>query len=133
MEKGVTAVVLAKDDFCLFYHDRFPTAAALRAGDAVAVKLRKDTKHDKTIPLAFAATEKDPSSEIFRRYNGTFDQIPDKPFGFVNAGSIRIFVPPDLIDRTMTDGGTAVRGAAILELDKVKNRYGWRAVTIEKA
>lgn len=133
MDKGVTAVILAKDDFCLFHHDRFPTAAALRAGDAVAVKLRKDIKHDKTIPLAFAATDKDPPSDIFRRYNGTFDPIPDKPFGFVNAGSIRIFVPPDLVDRTVTDGGTAVRGAAILELDKVKNRYGWRAVTIEKA
>ena len=133
MEKGVTAVVLGKDEFCLFHHDRFPDAAQLEAGNIVAVKLRRDAQHDKTIPLAFIATDREPPAEICRRYSGAFEAILDKPFGFVNAGNIRVFVPPDLVEKKAVSGGAAVHGIAILELDKVKNRYGWRAVTISKA
>jgi hypothetical protein len=89
-EKSVTSVVFGKEEFCLFHHDRFPEAAALLPGQFVAAKLRRDVKHDKVVPLACSVTDKAPSTDFCRTFQGLLERNPDRPFGFVNH---EVFVP----------------------------------------
>lgn len=55
-------------------------------------------------------------------------KIADKGFGFVNGD---IFIPPGLIEGF--DQNTEVTGVAIMAFDKVKNKYGLRAVCMLNA
>jgi hypothetical protein len=131
-EKGITVLALSKDDVCLLHHDRFPAAKSLRLGDVLAVKFRKDKTHDKIFALAFTATDKEPSSDFYRRFKGTLDVRPDQPFGFVTDSAVRMFVPPDLIKAGNLFTKSTVSGTAIFSFDRSKEKYGWRAVSVCK-
>ena len=129
-EKGVTVLALSKDDVCLLHHDRFPAAKSLKPGDVIAVKNRKDEVNHKIYALAFTATDKEPSSDFYRRFKGPLDMRPGQPFGFVTDNAVRVFIPPDLINAGNLVTRSTVSGTAIFSFDRSKEKYGWRAASV---
>lgn len=53
-------------------------------------------------------------------------KMTDKGFGFVNGD---IFVSPGLIGGMQLDA-EGVAGVAVMSFDKIKNKYGWKAITL---
>lgn len=65
-------------------------------------------------------------SPNFLQFSGVI-KITDKGFGFVNS---EVFVPSGIIGGALT--GTSVSGLAIMDYDKIKKRYGWKAITLQQ-
>lgn len=128
-EKGVTAVALGRDEFCLFHHDRFPEMARADIGMAVAVKVRHDEKRDILRALAWEKTDKRPAASFCKVFEGSVEVNDGGRFGFV---SHEVYVPLELIEQVGLANADRVRGVAVSELNKKKNEYGWRALTVEK-
>lgn len=128
-EKGVTAVALGRDEFCLFHHDRFPEMAKIAPGVTVAIKVRHDEKRDILRALAWNRTEDSPSSSFCKEFEGIVEVNDSGRYGFVNHG---IYVSPELIEQSGLANGDTIKGRAIAELNKKKNEYGWRAITANK-
>ena len=127
-EKNLTVVATSKDDVCLLHHDRFPATATLRPGQVVDIGLRHDTKHDAWKPLYVRDSDKPLPASWCRIYEGILDKRDEQPFGFVRPD---IFCPPDLLQHAGASNGQAVKGIAILELNKKKGKYGYRSVTLD--
>jgi len=129
IEKGVTAVALGRDDFCLLHHDRFAEMADAAVGMAVEVKVRRDEKRNIILPLAWEKTAQTPPASFCKDFEGMIEMVDGGRFGFV---SHEIYVPAALIKENGLSNGDTIRGLAITELNKKKNEYGWRALTAEK-
>ena len=54
-------------------------------------------------------------------------KVSEKGFGFVNG---EFFVPPGLVEGVQRDAEVA--GTAVMSFDKIKNKYGWKAITLFK-
>jgi tetratricopeptide (TPR) repeat protein len=65
------------------------------------------------------------SSADIRAFSGPLT-VSEKGFGFVNR---EIFVPAALISGIQPDAQVA--GTAVMSFDKVKNKYGWKAVVVD--
>lgn len=127
-EKGVSAVAVGRSEFCLFHHDRFPEMAEINLGKTVAVKVRRDKKRNILRPLAWELTDRTPCTSFCKRFEGSIELNGSGRFGFVDH---EIYVPFELIDQCGLENYDFVRGLAISELNKKKNEYGWRALTLD--
>lgn len=127
-EKSLTVVATSKDDVCILHHDRFPASPTLRPGQVVEIGLRHDTRHDTWKPLYVRDSDKPLPATWCRTFEGTLDKRDEQPFGFVRPD---IFCPPDLLQHSDALNGQVVRGVAIMELNKKKGKYGYRAVTLD--
>lgn len=59
-----------------------------------------------------------------RSFKGSL-KMNDKGFGFVNGD---IFISPGLVEGVQRDDEVA--GVAVMSFDKIKNKYGWKAITL---
>ena len=124
-DKGVTSVALGRDAFCLFHHDGFPAIQSVALGTVVAVKTRHDEKRDILRALSFAATDEDPPSSFCRQFAGRLSVNDGGRFGFVDHD---IYVPGELIDPNGLTDNDLIKGLALMDFNKRRNQYGWRAV-----
>jgi tetratricopeptide (TPR) repeat protein len=132
-EKGVTAVVLGRDECCLLHHDRFPEMASAEIGASVAVKVRREEKRGILRALAWETTDMQPSTSFCKCFEGSIEVREGRPFGFVDD----VFVSPKLIDQVGLADADRARGLAVLELKKKRDRFGrsqcgWRALAVER-
>ncbi len=127
-EKNLTVVATSKDNVSILHHDRFPATATLRPGQVVDIGLRHDTKHDAWKPLYVRDSDNPLPASWCRMFEGILDKRDEQPFGFVRPD---IFCPPDLLQHAGASNGQAVKGIAILEFNKKKGKYGYRAVTLD--
>ncbi len=128
-DKGVTTVVLGRDVFCLFHHDRFPQMRTIGPGVVVAVKSRLDEKRNMLRALSYSVTDETPPSSFCKHFVGRLTVNDSGRFGFVNHD---VYIPGHLIEKVKLASGDSIHGTAILELNKPKNEYGWRALAVEK-
>lgn len=63
-------------------------------------------------------------TQDIRSFKGSL-KVSEKGFGFVNG---EIFVPPSLVEGVQRSAEVA--GTAIMSFDKVKNNYGWKAISL---
>jgi len=124
-DKGVTSVALGRDAFCLFHHDRFPAIRSVELGTVVAVKTRHDAKRDILRALSFAATDQDPPASFCKQFAGRLSVNDGGRFGFVDHD---IYVPGELIDPNGLTDNDLIKGLALMDFNKRRNQYGWRAV-----
>jgi hypothetical protein len=68
----------------------------------------------------------DPGDRI-RYFEG--ELIMKNGFGFVND----VFIPGQLLNKGSVDSGIHCRGTAVLDMDRKKNREGWKAISLETA
>lgn len=128
-EKGVTVVTLGRDECCLFHHDRFPEIGEVGIGTSVAVKAGYDQNRRIFRALTWEKTDTRPSASFSKDFEGKIEVDEGGRFGFVNH---EVYIPPALIDDVGLANADRMRGLAVLELNKRRNQYGWRALTAEK-
>lgn len=99
-------------------------------GDFVAVKLaRFNYKQGKKYKVIMATkTDMQPSNELYKIFNSEITSIS----GGMGFTSSDIFIPPPLVSANDLVDEDAVSGSAILNYDKRKLRWGWKAITVTK-
>jgi len=97
-------------------------------GDAIAVKVAQYTSKQGTRYRVLTATNTDakpPESLIrpFREEVRILNQL-----GFTKSD---IFIPPPIIEQAAINDGDTIEGLAILNYNKKRNEWGWKALSIE--
>ena len=98
-----------------------------KIGDRVLTKLKKVTKEDRTTyytTLSCELTERDTSEKITHNFSGKIEI--SRGFGFASD----VFIDSSLIEKYEIEDGEQVRGAAILNYNKKKGSWGWKAISI---
>ncbi|MEO1449081.1 MAG: tetratricopeptide repeat protein, partial [Bacteroidota bacterium] len=65
--------------------------------------------------------------DIVREFNGSLNLLQGRSFGFVNRD---IFIPPHLVEAHTLIGGQKLAGLAVIEYDKKRERWNWKAVKL---
>ncbi|OVE73936.1 hypothetical protein BVX94_02355 [bacterium B17] len=128
-DKGITNVVLGRDDFCLLHHDKFADIKTEQPGTAVQVKITKDEKRGILRAHAWQLTTELPDESFCKEYSGVLEVHESGRFAFIDHD---VFIAGKHIEGHALSTGDEVQGKALLELNKKKNQYGWSAITIEK-
>jgi hypothetical protein len=94
-------------------------------GQTVAVRMAR--YHDKSGPrtraLSITPTSQSPDPSVLKSFS---DQVEVRNgLGFSSAG---IFIPPDIVAATGIEDGNTVEGIAIINFDKKRNAWGWKAI-----
>jgi hypothetical protein len=102
-------------------------ATQFKEGDAIAVKLSKySTKNGQTYRVLHAeATDEMPSAQVWKQFN---DQVRvSNGMGFTRGD---VFIPPPLVAEHHIQDGQSVSGAAILNFNKKRQNWGWKAISL---
>ena len=111
---------------------KLPCLANMPSGTVCELALERSAKSGKSYILEIINVKYEgfPSFGMF--YSGTFNRPEGRNYGFVRnrtGDSKDIFVPQSLI-QDLTNG-TEIGGVAVKSYDKLKDRVGWKAVTLE--
>jgi tetratricopeptide (TPR) repeat protein len=128
-EKGVTSVALDRNAFCLFHHDRFPEVQSIHPGTFVAVRALHDDRRDMLRALSFEIKNETPPSSFCREFAGHLSVKDGHSFGFADQN---VYIPGELISGNGLTDGDLIKGIAVMQLNKRRNEYGWRAVAVAK-
>ena len=104
------------------------SSAAVVLRPTQAAQKALDKKRNILRPLAWELTDRTPCTSFCKRFEGSIELNGSGRFGFVDH---EIYVPFELIDQCGLENYDFVRGLAISELNKKKNEYGWRALTLD--
>jgi len=128
-DKGVTTVALGRAAFCLIHHDRFPAIQSIDLGTVLAVKTRHDKRRDILRTLSFEETDHDLPSSFCKQFAGRLSVNDGGRFGFVDHD---VYVPRELIGSAGLTNDDHIKGLALMDFNKRRNQYGWRAVRATK-
>ncbi len=126
--KRVRVATLSRDDVYILPYDRFQSLAGIPVGSSIAVAFRRDTRHERDVPVHIGITAEKPSRSFCMTYTGTFEQRVGNLFGFVQPTSI--YCAPHLVAESGAATGDKVEGVAVMEKNPKKNIYSWRAITL---
>lgn len=103
-------------------------AAPFKEGDAIAVKVSKrSTAKGTTYRVLFAeVTDEPPSPQVRKKFNESVRL--SNGMGFTDSD---IFIPPPLAVESQVLDGQKVTGIAILNFNKKRQSWGWRAIRID--
>lgn len=101
---------------------------SFKPGDAIAVKVSKRSTDKGTMyrVLQAEATHEKPSAQVCREFNEAV-RLSDG-MGFTDSD---IFVPPPLVVECQLLDGQKVAGAAILNFNKKRRSWGWKAIALD--
>jgi hypothetical protein len=99
-------------------------------GQTVAIRMVR--YHDKSGPrtrsLSITPTSQSPDPGVLKSFS---DQVEVRNgLGFSSAG---IFIPPDIVAAAGIEDGNAVEGIAIINFDKKRNAWGWKAIKAQRS
>lgn len=97
-----------------------------KVGDILKVRFNKYSKNSISNIYTARKISSDTQIEAIKSFDGWFEQIPNKNFGFVDD----IFVNSDIINKYNLDDSQILKGKAILSYDKSKEKYGWKCFEI---
>ncbi len=97
-------------------------------GEAVAVKMvrYRSRTGERTRTLSVRAGTQLPGASVLKRFNE--DMEVRNGLGFTAAG---IFIPRDMVSALGLSDGDNVTGQAVINFDKKRNAWGWKALTVE--
>ena len=106
----------------------FDLEATFREGDAIAVKLSKYTTRQGTRfrILKAAETHSKPSSSIRQTFQDTVRVR--NGLGFTTTD---VFIPPPMIAKSGIRNDDIVSGVAVLNYDKKRGSWGWKAISVD--
>ena len=101
-----------------------------KEGDAISLRLAKYTSRQGTRyrVLTSSKTTKSIPSSILKSFSD--DVREENGMGFTDEG---IFIPPSLIRQNNISDGDFVTGQAILNYNKKRSEWGWKAISIDRA
>lgn len=97
-----------------------------KVGDILKVRFNKYSKNSISNIYTARKISSDTQIEAIKSFEGWFEQIPNKNFGFVDD----IFVNSDIINKYNLDDSQMLKGKAILSYDKSKDKYGWKCFEV---
>ncbi len=112
--------------------EKLPCLAAMPCGTVCELALERNAKNGKQYILAVIKSMCEGIPSFGMAYSGILNRPEGRNYGFVRCrtGEAKdIFVPQGIVQDLV--GGTEVRGVAVKSYDKLKERVGWKAVTLE--
>lgn len=126
--KKVSYIALNKDEVIKIHHAKLSQVKALEAGTIIKLNCRLDEERNIFYPISFEISDEDLPSSFYREYSGEISIQPHNRFGFADD----VYIPGDLIERYRLEDNELIKGQAIMELDKKKQKYSWRAISVQK-
>lgn len=122
--KSLLHFVVAKGIDGTFPLADFAGSAAI--GQAVAVRATRyhSRKGTRTRALSVSSTTRSPGTDVLKPFND--DVEVRNGLGFTSAG---IFIPPDVVAESMIADGDRVEGLAVINFDKKRSTWGWKAIS----
>ena len=124
--KSLVHFVVAKGIDGTFPLGDFPGTPEI--GQAVAVRMSRyhSRKGARTRTLSASSTDRSPGPEVLKHFND--DVEIRNGLGFTSTG---IFIPPDIVSASNLDDGDKAKGIAVINFDKRRNTWGWKAISAE--
>lgn len=125
-DKKLIHVIFDRDVDTVIPFSRLPQK--YEVGDSISVKLSKSkTKYGiKYYSVEISSTSEAPSLKIFKPFSEAV-RISNE-LGFTDTD---IFIDRNLVDKFNIQDGRTVRGKAILNFNKTRSTWGWKALTID--
>lgn len=124
--KSLVHFVVAKGIDGTFPLGDFPATPEI--GQAVAVRMTRyhSRKGARTRTLSASSTNRSPGPEVLKHFND--DVEIRNGLGFTSTG---IFIPPDIVSASNLDDGDKAKGIAVINFDKKRSTWGWKAISAE--
>jgi tetratricopeptide (TPR) repeat protein len=102
----------------------------IQAGDFVRVRveLTEGRQGPWYRVLTISPTDEVPDPELVTSFRGTFEMRDGQAFGFVDR---KFYVPMNLIENNRLIPGQQVHGVAVIEYNKKRDSWGWKAVRLQ--
>ena len=129
--KKMASFVIAKGQQGFFNYQK--TNIKPQPGDLFSFRLERvgNEGYCKVLTAQRASDELIRTHEAVDVFEGQFQKVTGKDFGFVNIDSASgIFVPPNLASG-FSEGVQDVKGKAVLTFNKSKREWGWKAVSMK--
>lgn len=126
-ERGVLHFVVSKDIQATWPLSKFPDCA--EPGLAVAAQMVHFFSKGEKRCNARSVTTSDalPKADVFRRFDESIEVR--NGLGFTPTG---IFIPPDIVASQHLVDGDSVVGKAVINFNKRRGVWGWKAITTQK-
>lgn len=126
--RSLLHIVVAKGIDGTLPLDDFTGSAAI--GQAVAVRMTRyhSRKGARTRTLSASPTNLSPAANVLKRFND--DVEVRNGLGFTSGG---IFIPPDVVAASKVTDGDRVEGDAVINFDKKRSTWGWKAIRAARA
>ena len=101
-------------------------AGSAAIGQAVAVRATRyhSRKGARTRTLSVSSTTRSPGTDVLKPFND--DVEVRNGLGFTSTG---IFIPPDIVAESRVVDGDRVEGLAVINFDKKRSTWGWKAIS----
>lgn len=101
----------------------------IEVGTKVKMKLSKHEDYYKI--LKCIVTDENPQSDILKNFFGTI-KVTENFHGFVTCedSKDKIFLDRNIVESYNLNTGNTISGTAIINFDKARNRWGWKALKI---
>lgn len=125
-EKGIAHFIVDKEINGTFKLDQL--IENIELGNYVKVKVKKIIKDHESYYIAITCklTDEKSSEDLLRSFSGTFEM--SKSVGFADD----VYIDSSFIQLNKLEGGDEISGTAILNFNKKRGRWGWKAIKIEK-
>lgn len=124
-EKGIAHFIVSKEIGGIFKLDLLN--AVIEIGNFVKVKVKKIKKDSETYYIALTCnlTNDKSSEDLLRPFSGSVEI--SNYIGFAD----NVFIDSSFIDSNNLEEGDEISGTAILNYNKKKNKWGWKAIKID--
>ena len=126
VDKQLTAVTTATQDFLPLFFDRWPGTSSLEPGTCLELRFLTDNERKKTL-LNWIKVPAIPIPGRLMPIHGIFQLAHGKPFGFVEMAGNRVFVAPNEAQELVDS--SEVHGWAIRSQDK-QGRLTWKLLSL---
>jgi hypothetical protein len=126
-DKSLVHIVVAKGIDGTFPLAKFVGSAAIGQGVAVRLARFHDKNGPRTRILSASSSSRVPGADVLKPFD---DEIEvSNGLGFTPGG---IFIPPDVVAAAKVDCGDRVEGFAVVNFDKRKGVWGWKAISARR-
>lgn len=95
-------------------------------GDILKVRFSGELQNGFNKVLTVTKCKDDVKTEALRSFEGTFEQLAGKDFGFCD----NVFIDAQVLNGLNISSGDKINGKAIISYNKKKNEWGWKAILL---
>ena len=96
-------------------------------GDILSVRFNGEIQNDFNKALTVRKCQDDVETELLKSFEGTFQQMSGKDFGFCD----HVFIDAGILNNLDLANGDHIHGKAIISYNNRRKEWGWKAIKIE--
>jgi hypothetical protein len=73
-----------------------------------------------------------PYVPFMKKVSGTVDKRVENQFAFINTGSEKYFITPNIVSKYNLTGGESINAVVVYDFNKKKNEWNWTCISINK-